>query len=140
MSTATPSRCFVFNTSTGRLIVRRTVQAVVRYCPHDYQLEGVCHVLDGSDLIAILLTGAGKTNYYTFYMLMLLAISLNLALGSPVQAHAVPPDPCIVMVYPTNGLEEEQVRMSPCNVTQEEPVPIPLQAATFEKAGIQTLV
>ena len=24
----------------------------------------------------------------------------------------VPEDPCMVMVYPTNGLEEEQVRLS----------------------------
>ena len=53
-------------------------------------------------------TGGGKTAYFVMYILMLLALS-----RSPELQHMVvraPKDPCLVMVYPTCGLEEEQVR------------------------------
>ncbi|KAI0368162.1 P-loop containing nucleoside triphosphate hydrolase protein [Pilatotrama ljubarskyi] len=117
---APPSARYVFSSPAGFELVRKTVQPVVGYSPHDYQLEGVCKVLDGRDLVAVLPTGAGKTGYYTFYMLMLLEMSKNPGLCFPASI-AVPADPCMVTVYPTNGLEEEQ-------------------AATFEKAGIKTLI
>ncbi|KAI0363007.1 P-loop containing nucleoside triphosphate hydrolase protein [Pilatotrama ljubarskyi] len=111
---------YLFSSPAGFELVRSTIQPVVGYPPHDYQLEGVCKVLDGSDLVAILPTGAGKTSYYTFYMLMLLELHKNPGLCAPASVD-VPADPCMVTVYPTNGLEEEQ-------------------AATFERAGIKTLI
>lgn len=64
-------------------------------------------MLDGKDLVAILPTGAGKTGYFTMFMLVLVELSLNPSLCSPPVS--VPRDPCMIVVYPTNGLEEEQV-------------------------------
>ncbi|KAM5546216.1 hypothetical protein V8D89_000342 [Ganoderma adspersum] len=79
----------------------------IPYQPHDWQLEGVCKMLDGKDLVAILPTGAGKTGYFTMFMLTLVELSQDPSLCSPPVS--VPRDPCMIVVYPTNGLEEEQV-------------------------------
>ncbi|KAI0353617.1 hypothetical protein OH77DRAFT_1553273 [Trametes cingulata] len=111
---------FVFSSEHGTQLVRETLEKILPYTPHDYQLEGVCQLLDGMDLIAVLATGAGKTGYYLMYALMLSQLSKNPRLCLPACA-AVPQDPCIVMVYPTNGLEEEQ-------------------AETFQSAGLSTVV
>ncbi len=110
---------FVFSSVAGYTLLRHTLRDRIPYCPHDYQLEGVCQLLDGNDLIAVLATGSGKTAYYLLYILMLVALSSDSSLCTP--SFRVPTDPCIVIVYPTNGLEEEQVFMStppePCDLT-----------------------
>ncbi|KAI0358454.1 hypothetical protein OH77DRAFT_1578381 [Trametes cingulata] len=111
---------FVFSSEHGTQLVRETLEKILPYTPHDYQLEGVCQLLDGMDLIAVLATGAGKTGYYLMYALMLSQLSNNPRICSPACV-AVPQDPCIVMVYPTNGLEEEQ-------------------AETFQSVGLSTVV
>ena len=89
--------------------MRKTLRKYIPYDPHDYQLEGVCQVLDGHDLLATLATGSGKTGFYTMYMLMLVELSRNPSLCSPPYSH-VPKDPAMVAVYPTIGLEEQIVR------------------------------
>ncbi|OSD02979.1 P-loop containing nucleoside triphosphate hydrolase protein [Trametes coccinea BRFM310] len=115
-----PITHFVFSSLEGYQLVRSTLRRHLPYIPHDYQLEGVCKLLDGIDLVAVLATGSGKTGYYLMYALMLRELSARPELCvDPCQA--VPKDPCIVMVYPTNGLEEEQ-------------------AQTFESAGLSTVV
>ncbi|PIL25941.1 hypothetical protein GSI_11695 [Ganoderma sinense ZZ0214-1] len=63
-------------------------------------------MLDGVDLVTILLTGAGKTGYFTMFMLVLVELSHNSSLSDPPVS--IPRDPCMIVVYPTNGLEEEQ--------------------------------
>ncbi|KAI0713538.1 P-loop containing nucleoside triphosphate hydrolase protein, partial [Earliella scabrosa] len=110
---------FLFSSVEGYALVRGLLARHLSYTPHDYQLEGVCKVLDGSDLVAVLPTGAGKTGYFTFYLLLLLAIAHDTSL-QPLAPH-VPQDPCVLMVYPTNGLEEEQ-------------------AKAFDRVGIKSLV
>ncbi|OJT13789.1 hypothetical protein TRAPUB_9636 [Trametes pubescens] len=82
MAAATRSP-FVFCSSEGRELVKNTIRTRLPYVPHDYQLNGVCKLLDGIDLVAVLPTGAGKTGYYTMYMLMLLELSKNPALCDP---------------------------------------------------------
>ncbi|KAJ2998525.1 hypothetical protein NUW54_g7020 [Trametes sanguinea] len=115
-----PSSYFVFCSSEGQELVRKTVSSALPYVPHDHQVNGVCKLLDGLDMVAVLPTGAGKTTYYVMYILVLRALAANPSL-------CVPPykcftlDPCLIMVYPTNGLEEEQ-------------------AVTFAKAGLRVLV
>ncbi|RDX45573.1 P-loop containing nucleoside triphosphate hydrolase protein [Lentinus brumalis] len=109
---------FTFSSPDGYQLIRDIVRERLPYVPHDYQLDGVCKLLDGLDLVAVIPTGAGKTSYYVVYMLMLLELSKNPALAAGAK---VPADPCMVMVYPTNGLEEEQ-------------------AGVFEQAGITALV
>ncbi|KAI0728029.1 P-loop containing nucleoside triphosphate hydrolase protein [Fomitopsis betulina] len=97
---------YVFSTTEGRALVRKTLRNAIPYDPHDYQLEGVCEVLDGRDLLAALATGSGKTGFYYMYMLMLIELSENPSLCDPPYP-AVPKDPAMVAVYPTIGLEEQ---------------------------------
>ena len=99
---------YVFSTTEGRALVRKTLRNSIPYDPHDYQLEGVCQVLDGRDLLAALATGSGKTGFYYMYMLMLIELSENPSLCDPPYP-AVPKDPAMVAVYPTIGLEEQLV-------------------------------
>ncbi|KAI9065080.1 P-loop containing nucleoside triphosphate hydrolase protein [Trametes sanguinea] len=115
-----PPLPFVFCSSEGQELVRKVVSDALPYVPHDHQVNGVCKLLDGIDVVAVLPTGSGKTTYYVMYTLMLLALSANPSLCDPPYK-CFTRDPCLIMVYPTNGLEEEQ-------------------AVTFAKAGIQALV
>ncbi|EGO18685.1 hypothetical protein SERLADRAFT_375114 [Serpula lacrymans var. lacrymans S7.9] len=65
----------------------------------------MCQCLDGKDLLAIVPTGGGKTAYFYMYMLILIAISEKPSLCSPPKY--VLANPAMVIVFPTNGLEEE---------------------------------
>ena len=69
----------VYNTEAGRslqvitdILAKNQSRSIE---PHDYQLEGICYALDGVDLVATMATGAGKTGFYCFLMLVILAIS-----------------------------------------------------------------
>ncbi|EIW62771.1 P-loop containing nucleoside triphosphate hydrolase protein [Trametes versicolor FP-101664 SS1] len=115
-----PATRFLFCSNEGRAIVSDTVESALHYCPHDYQLDGICKSLDGIDLVAILATGAGKTAYFTMYMLLLRALSK--ACGQlKCDGVAVPDQSAMVIVYPTIGLETEM-------------------AKTFRAAGLSTHV
>ncbi|EGO30282.1 hypothetical protein SERLADRAFT_404528 [Serpula lacrymans var. lacrymans S7.9] len=83
------SKPFQFNTPIGHALARKILAKTLPFEPHDYQIEGVCQCLDGKDLLAIVLTGGGKTTY--FY----------------IPPKYVPANPAMVIVSPTNGLEEE---------------------------------
>ncbi|KAH9922249.1 P-loop containing nucleoside triphosphate hydrolase protein [Fomitopsis serialis] len=99
-----PSR-YIFSTSEGHALTRQVLRKSLPYDPHDYQLEGICQVLDGLDLLAALATGSGKTGFFSMYMLMLIELSNNLSLCTPPVA--VPKDPAMVGIFPTIGLEEQ---------------------------------
>ncbi|KAI9066784.1 P-loop containing nucleoside triphosphate hydrolase protein, partial [Trametes sanguinea] len=111
---------FTFSSPEGHRVVRDRLKALLPYTPHDYQVEGVCKLLDGMDLVAVIATGSGKTGYYLMYAVMLCELSKNPKLCNPPFT-GVPKDPCVVMVYPTIGLEEEQ-------------------AETFRRAGLSSLI
>lgn len=98
---------FKFSSEAGHQLARDILTPLLPYEPHSYQIEGVCEVLDGLDLLAIIPTGAGKTGYFSMYMLILITISKDPNICSP-KKH-VPADPAMVIIYPTNSLEEEQV-------------------------------
>ncbi|KAI0753497.1 P-loop containing nucleoside triphosphate hydrolase protein, partial [Daedaleopsis nitida] len=110
---------FTFCSPKGREIISDIVFSKLGYYPHDYQLDGVCKSLDGIDLLAILATGSGKTGFFIMYMLVLQELSDNPSRCSP--PYRMPPDPAMVLVYPTVGLEAEM-------------------AATLEKANITSVV
>jgi superfamily II DNA/RNA helicase len=78
--------------------------------PHDYQIEGICAVLDGHDLLATMATGTGKTGYFTMLMLVMCAISKDetLALGG----WTFPKDPAMIIVCPMKALQQDMVRFS----------------------------
>ncbi|KAI0730874.1 P-loop containing nucleoside triphosphate hydrolase protein [Earliella scabrosa] len=97
---------FVWSSPQGRQLARQILQNTLPYDPHDYQLEGVCKVLDGSDLLAMIATGRGKTGFFIMYMLLQLALAKKPDLCDPPWSQT-PKDPGMLVVCPTIGLEEE---------------------------------
>ncbi|PIL25360.1 hypothetical protein GSI_13250 [Ganoderma sinense ZZ0214-1] len=111
---------FVWSSPEGYRLARTILRPSLPFDPHDYQLEGVCKVLDGYDLLAVIPTGAGKTGYLLIYILLLIALSNNPNLCSPART-GIPRDPGMLIAYPTIGLEEEM-------------------AIVFERFKVKTLV
>jgi len=100
---------FSFSSEAGKSLVRQFLQDLWPHTPRNHQLEAVTKALDGTDVLAILPTGTGKTAILTMFMLVLTHMKAHLDRYAP---HSVrfPDDPIMVVVYPTNCLEEEQVR------------------------------
>jgi ATP-dependent helicase YprA (DUF1998 family) len=101
---------FPFSSEEGVNLVRQVVQDLWPHVPRDHQLEAVTKALDGTDVLAILPTGAGKTAIITMFVLVLNHMKENPAEYAQHGAR-FPADPIAVVVYPTNCLEEEQVCM-----------------------------
>ena len=99
----------VYNTEAGRTLVTDILARNQSIEPHDYQLEGICYALDGVDLVAAMATGARKTGFYCFLMLVILAISQdpNIALAGKT----FPINPCMLLIAPTKALQEDMVRL-----------------------------
>jgi hypothetical protein len=56
--------CAVYDTPTGRALICNILNNnKPPIAPHDYQLEGICKVLDGADVLATMATGSGKTGF-----------------------------------------------------------------------------
>ena len=101
---------FSFSSGAGTEHVRQVLRNTWPHTPHDYQLEAVTKALDGTDVLAILPTGAGKTAILTMIMLILTHME-EIPGGFTQNIRQFPEGPIMVIVYPTNCLEEEQVRM-----------------------------
>ncbi|KAI0745744.1 P-loop containing nucleoside triphosphate hydrolase protein, partial [Earliella scabrosa] len=114
---------YVFSCPEGRSLCRRLISAKLKFDPHDYQLDGVCKALDGSDLLAVTPTGSGKTGFLVMYLLVMHEIMRNPSL---CPSGTIPPkhfrrDGAMVVVCPTKSLE---VDMAP----------------KFQSAGLSPLV
>jgi hypothetical protein len=69
---------FKFSNPSGWRICRKIIQDTrLPFGPHDYQLDGITHALDGQDVtvIAISATGSGKSAY--IYMLATVLVALG---------------------------------------------------------------
>lgn len=99
-----------FSSEEGTALTYQLLQDLWPHTPRDYQLEVVAKVLDSTDVLAILPTGAGKTAILIMVMLVLNHMKEN---WEKFEHHSArfPSNPIMVVVYPTNCLEEEQVRM-----------------------------
>ena len=104
------SNAFSFSSEAGEELIREILRDRWPHTPRDYQIEAVAKLLDGTDVLAILPTGAGKTAILTMFMLVLDHMRLNPGYF-PSRHRQFPDEPIVVVVYPTNCLEEEQVRM-----------------------------
>ncbi|KAJ6623005.1 P-loop containing nucleoside triphosphate hydrolase protein, partial [Mycena sp. CBHHK59/15] len=96
---------FKFYSPLGFELVRNILLGVLpSFEPHHYQMDGICKVLDGVDLVAVTPTGSGKTAYLFLTILVMMAIS-----KTPLLCPAVkfPKDPAIVVVCPTNSIEQQ---------------------------------
>ena len=73
-----------YNTPAGRTLVQKILASnhPISIEPHDYQLDGICMSLDGHDVLATMATGAGKTGFFTFLMLVIHAISKDSSLAN----------------------------------------------------------
>ena len=100
---------FLFSSETGKGLISEILLDLWPHTPRDYQIEAVAKLLDGIDVLAILPTGAGKTAILVMFILILDYIRLNPE-RFPSNRKRFPTEPIAVVVYPTNCLEEEQVR------------------------------
>ena len=69
-----PSISFKFASPRGWQICRKILTDALPFGPHDYQLDGITHALDGQDVVAVSATGSGKPAY--IYMLAVLLLTL----------------------------------------------------------------
>lgn len=99
---------FKYQSPQGFALCREILSKRLPFGPHDYQLDGITAVLDGSNMLAISATGSGKSGY--IYMLMHVVLEF---LETPTLCPTAkfPTDPAILVIYPTiaNALEEDQV-------------------------------
>jgi hypothetical protein len=98
---------FKFYSAPGFKLARQILLEVLpHFDPHHYQIDGICKVLDGVDLVAVTPTGSGKTAYLFLSILVMIALSKSPALCPTVK---FPKDPAIVVVCPTNSIEQQMV-------------------------------
>lgn len=109
---SSPAGCAaVYNTPVGRVHVCQ-ILASCQPCavePHDYQLEGICASLDGQDVLATMATGAGKTGFFSFLMLVICAISKDPSLA--LAGTSFPKNPAMIVICPTKALQTDMVKL-----------------------------
>ncbi|KAI0038453.1 hypothetical protein FA95DRAFT_1505665 [Auriscalpium vulgare] len=91
-----------FSSTEGRRAIRGVIKTKLGLDPHDFQLECVCKLLDGTDVFAIAATGDGKSGLFSMY-----AISINTELQPPGAATRFPLNPVLLVICPTKSLEED---------------------------------
>ncbi|KAJ6624599.1 hypothetical protein B0H10DRAFT_1977617 [Mycena sp. CBHHK59/15] len=99
------AHAFAFSSPEGFTLVRKILLAALpTFEPHTYQMDGICKVLDKVDLVAVTPTGSGKTGFLFLTIIVMSAIAANPSLCPTV---AFPKDPAIVVVCPTNSIEQQ---------------------------------
>lgn len=96
-----------YDSVAGRNLCKQILAQHLPYDPHDYQLDGVCAVLDNQDLLATTPTGSGKTGF--FIQLMIIARELALDPTLAINDRMFPKDPAMLVVCPTKALENDMV-------------------------------
>jgi hypothetical protein len=65
-------------------------------------------MINGIDLMALTCTGSGKTGCLMMYMLFLLVLLKDPSIVMPAKKYVLK-NTVMVLVFPTNGVEEEMV-------------------------------
>ncbi|KAJ6567879.1 hypothetical protein B0H10DRAFT_1957559 [Mycena sp. CBHHK59/15] len=87
---------FKFYSEPGFALVRKILlTALPTLEPHHYQMDGICKVLDGIDLVAVTPTGSGKTGYLFMSIIVMIAIAKTPSLCPSIK---FPVDPAIVVL------------------------------------------
>ena len=55
---------YQFSTTEGLHLMRKILRQLLLYNPHNDQLEGICKMIDGINLMALTRTSSGKTRYF----------------------------------------------------------------------------
>ena len=92
----------------GHQLIRRLLRPRLPHDLRNYIIEGLCKVVDGVHVLLVLKTGGGKMGLFYGYILLLHALK-NLGSLCPPLKWKFSPNPVIIVVYPTKGLEEEMV-------------------------------
>ncbi|KAJ7604739.1 hypothetical protein B0H17DRAFT_1154437 [Mycena rosella] len=96
---------FTFHSVEGfKLVCEILLDVLPTFDPHSYQIDGVCKVLDKVDLVAVTPTGSGKTGFLFLSILVMIAIAAN---PSHCKDVSFPKDPAIIIVCPTNSIEQQ---------------------------------
>jgi len=103
-----PSTSKIYDTPEGHTLARRILEQYLPFTPHDYQIEGICPVLNGRDVLATMATGTGKSGFFYMLVIVIRAIANepSLALGG----RKFPPDPAMILACPTKALQTDLVR------------------------------
>lgn len=111
MSTEEEVTQFLFNSKPGHALISRIIQLYVPYIPHDYVLEGVGHILDRTDLVAITPTGSGKTGFMAFTALVVRELTTRPELYPEARgiSNRFPKYPLMLTICPTNYMEYQLV-------------------------------
>ncbi|KAJ7118582.1 P-loop containing nucleoside triphosphate hydrolase protein [Mycena crocata] len=105
---------FTFHSPAGFQLVRDILLiALPTFDPHSYQMDGICKDLDRVDLVAVTPTGSGKTGFLFLTIIVMCAIAAKPSLCPAV---TFPKNPAIVVVCPTNSIEQ-QMNMARLGVT-----------------------
>ncbi|KAJ7481106.1 hypothetical protein B0H11DRAFT_2024215 [Mycena galericulata] len=100
---------FAFHSSDGFALVRSILlTALPMFEPHSYQMDGICKVLDKIDLVSVTPTGSGKTGFLFLSLIVMIAIAANPSLCLTI---TFPKDPAIVVVCPTNSIEQQMASL-----------------------------
>ena len=90
----------------GHSLIRRLLRPHFPHDLHDYVIEGLAKAVDGVHVLSVVRTGGGKSTYFSGYILLLLEL-----LKEPSYRKRIPKNPLLIVIYPTKGLQEEQVRL-----------------------------
>ncbi|KAF9524234.1 hypothetical protein CPB83DRAFT_774197 [Crepidotus variabilis] len=94
------------SSAEGLQLARQLLRPQLPHPIHDYILEGVCKALDGTNVLAVLKTGGGKSGYFYGYILLITALQ-TLSPRCTLLKRKFPANPAMVIIFPTKGLEEE---------------------------------
>ncbi len=102
---------FAFDSLEGRRLSRDLSHHDLKYDPHDYSLDVAVKIIDGTDCLVRTACGLGKTGIIALLAIVLRKIGQDQTLfpGKPVQE--VIRNPVILVICPTNALEQDLVRI-----------------------------
>jgi hypothetical protein len=107
--TATNNPISSFSSPAGQALAREILEPLVGFDPHDYQIEGTCKVLDGTDLVSIIPTAGGKTGFFFMPVLLRKHIRTDTRIAPELREN-IRDDGVMVVVLPTIAVEDEMVR------------------------------
>ncbi|KAG5640604.1 hypothetical protein DXG03_007954 [Asterophora parasitica] len=95
----------VYDTPAGHTLARRILFQLLQFSVHDYQIYGICAVMDGLDLVATMATGGVKTGYFIMLMFVVHAISRDTCVA--LRNVLFLKDPGLIIICPTKALQED---------------------------------
>ena len=111
---------YQFNTPDGLCLARKALQPLLPYDPHDNQLEGICKMINGINLMALTHTDQVFYNVYVTFAGTL----KDPRIISPAKK-SVPKNQVMVLVFPTNRVEEEMESFTVFSINLLQPFAVP---------------